>query len=242
MCEALAEECRSGLGCNIPNFAREPSDKSLRNQPLLSFMCILTAAFACRPLDNIMIFLLKDDRFLKHREHLWSKMHADIADVTAYSDAFFDEVASMAGISASVSGKKLRSEVLLSMHISASFIYREAFILTEAYPFSLTQGDIERNVRELAAWPAVPQEPIAAQLWNCLHSGVACGTVVRAVKLMLDATCSTGLAEKGHGQAAYQMRHHPMLNKDNLCSRSLTAESRALSASGCCSSTSLGKL
>ena len=77
-------------------------------------MWFLTAAFACRPLDNIMIFLLKDDRFLKHREHLWSKMRADIADVTAYSDAFFDEVASMAGISASVSGKKLRSEVQLT--------------------------------------------------------------------------------------------------------------------------------
>ena len=74
----------------------------------------------------------------------------------------------LASVSASLSGDKLRSDSIAAGHISIAFLANRVFNEASKLPWSLAVGDQDRNLEELAAGPE-PLDPTASKIWKLLH-------------------------------------------------------------------------
>ena len=95
----------------------------------------------------------------------------------------------------------------------------------------LTQGDTMANLAALIACDDPPRDPTALQMYNGIRCGVAQpGLYAKVLELVRDTATTTILSERGHGAGACNSRKHAYLGNDSICARSLTLESRALTA------------
>ena len=138
-------------------------------QPELLYLSV--ASLGMRPAYVFALKLLHDDRFLKHAQNLWAGLQEEAARIiTLHSDVW--EI--LAGLcpDCAEDGVALRHLTFTAMHTAIAYIHCHSFELLETLPFKLTQGCIERRVQELGAMTYDEvQDPLARNIWLCLHFG-----------------------------------------------------------------------
>ena len=173
--------------------------------------------------------MLTDDRFCLRREELWGETIAETEYVKGLPDTVWEQLRVAAGITTTCID--LRAHTLQASHVANSFFWKEAGEELGHLPLRLTQGDVAEHVQHLVEEEAPPGDPTCRHIWNSVNiCRMPQALFVRVLLLLRDAPCSTGLAEKGHGQGASQKKHHAMTGVDSLCGRAFAAESRPMLA------------
>lgn len=177
--------------------------KRLLGMPLL-YLAI--AALAMRPAHVFSLAMLEDDRFLKRAAELRDLVEDEARKVTEISLAVWELLIRAIGWK-SMDGPDLRDQALYAMCTSIGYLHMHCYDLLSSYPFSLTQGSIPDNVEQLRRRAPV-DDPVTRKSQLCLSLGVPTSVIIKALYLIRDAPCSTGLVEKGHAAAALLRRQH----------------------------------
>jgi hypothetical protein len=131
--------------------------------------------------------------------------------------------------SSSLDGGGLRDLVIKAMHTSIGYLHMHAFALLSTDPFQLTEGCISDRVEELRRRQLHDiQDLTTRKLYLCLSVGVSPVLVARALHLVRDAPCSTGLCEKGHAAGALLRRQHIQYGSDLILTQSTLMQTSAL--------------
>jgi len=142
------------LGCNgLVDVTLE--DKRVQNYHLkgygrLNGACrhwLGVSSLAFYPVEGMAGSLLEDDRFLQRAPELWQDMITEMEWLSELPVQVFAEIARVTGLAST--GEHLRSEILMSMHLSVGFVAKECYDELTQLPLSLTQGDIRAKVLEL---------------------------------------------------------------------------------------------
>ena len=189
---------------------------------------LLIAGFAALPAEEMISQLLEDDRFFLRASQLKDEMDSETRYVSSMTEEFFAEVALVCGVG--MSGKWIKHEVLLSMHISRGYVYVESFRTLEHDPWRLTQGDVEANSISLASQVSPPEERVTRQMWKALKCGWPPQVHTRCMLLLGDSPGTVMLSEKGHGFGAATKKRHQLLSTDKLIARSFGVETVGLTA------------
>jgi len=186
------------------------------------------AAMAFRPVEDMVLETLEDDRFLARHDMIKDSMGQEVEYIMQRSRDMWDAIASAGGLE--LTGTALRAEVLHAMHVSMGYTYIEAFLEVARDPWRMTQGDVKEKVAELKRRPEPPEDYTMRQMWSALQAGVMEGQLERLLLLVKDTSLSALLVEKGHASGSNALRRHQCMNTSTLCARQVLAESRALCA------------
>ena len=188
---------------------------------------LAVAAIAMRPVHQFSLAMLGDDRFLKFGSQHWVGLQDDVGKVMGISMAVWDQLVVI--ISSSLDGVGLRDLAVRAMYTSIGYLHKFAFVYLFKDPFQLTQGSIADRVQELKRRPLHEvHDPIARKIHLCLSVGVSQSLVVRALHLLRDAPCSTGLVEKGHAAGALLRRQHVQYGSDLILTQSTLMQTAPL--------------
>ena len=153
-------------------------------------------------------------------EHMAQEVH-HICHLPLY---VFDLCSAASGCG--LSGRKLRSKVILVAQASVAFMNRRLAPFQEL-PWSLASGDIVQNLNQLKEGPA-PIDGTARKIWQLLQEQWDFGQIVAGVELMAEVHCSTTIVEQGHGSAALVHRQHRQYSRQMTCTRSMLHMCRTL--------------
>ena len=128
-------------------------------------------------------------------------------------------LASVAGCTA----VELRDDTIAASHVSYHFLWRRVLEPAGQLPWRLCRGNIESNLRALAAEEDEPEEPCARQFWNLLRRDVPfpMAQLVGTVELLGQISWSSLPAEQQHGSLAALHRWHPEYEMETLVTRAL---------------------
>ena len=113
------------------------------------------------------------------------------------------------------------------MFRGVAYNYKESFALLERCPYSLTQGDLKTNIRNLSAAEPV-KDLVAGKLQMALQCDQVDGEVFQVLRLQRDCPCSTGIWEKGHKVGALLSGEHKLYSTGMLTARSLVCQAERL--------------
>jgi hypothetical protein len=178
------------------------------------YLCI--ACFGSYPIEAFSLRMLEDDRFFRNGSRYWQEVQEELTYVSELPMFIFDELAAVIDLP-HYYGHRLRSDTLQTIHTSIAYLEREAYVLLRTYPGSLTQGDIETNVSNLAKTTDVIHDGVVNKIQIC--SRLMPLRCKQALLLLRDAPCSTALAEKGHKSGAFLSRDHSTLGPTQLRAR-----------------------
>ena len=168
------------------------------------FLCVF--GLASIPFEMFILSLIKDDRLLLHFSGLKVAVFEKMFHVLTLPTLVWDRLAAVA----MTTSEALRHETFKAMMIMFCWWWREVMYEVERLPLKLTQGDIKRNVDELASGvfdAELVDEPVARRWRGCLQLGSARALVV-LLTLLLNAPMSTAIVEQAHASSAVLMRQH----------------------------------
>jgi hypothetical protein len=177
--------------------------------------------FATYPVERFSLALLKDDRFLRNARTLRDGMVQKARFITAIPLEIWSRLAALIG-DTMYNAYHLRSDTLECVHITIAYVHHTCYTPLESLPLSLTQGDIEHNLRQLLL--------MADDALDCTSKNIKACTMIRfarsaqALGLLLETACSTQLVEKGHAAGAITSRDHKGLGHHQLQARAFVAE------------------
>ena len=126
--------------------------------------------------------------------------------------------ATIAGI-AELEPDEFRAICILGGHLAFHFFWRRVLQPAGELPWSLCQGDLAHNLKDLGEGDVTPPDPVSSKLWQMLQSGFSEASLVRTLELMHDMPWSTLPAEQQHGSMAALHRHHPEYSNPTLVAR-----------------------
>lgn len=98
-------------------------------------------------------------------------------------------------------GCELWNAVLQSCHVSDGYTSNILSSVVKSYPWQSSVGNIEGNLRELAAMLVPPNDPTIATVWNMLRAGYPhFNIMVQAVYLLRELRWSSTTVEQPHGE------------------------------------------
>ena len=187
---------------------------------------LAVAGFAAMPVEAMVFELFEDDRFFLRAPCIKDDMDMESGFISRCSERFFDEIAKVCLLP--LSGKQLKHEVILSMHISRGYVHAEAFYPLTQDPWRLTQGDISENTESLKNRTEPPVDHVTCKMWLALKCGMVSAVHTRSMRLLQDQPSTVMLAEKGHAFAASSKKKHQILCSEKLMARSFGAETMCL--------------
>ena len=110
------------------------------------YLCI--AAIAQRPLGNVVLDLLQDDRFLRNADALKNELNTD-AGVSRGLPMFVFERIAMSFSTGRFEAASLRHDSTHAMLAGLGYLEREAFALLKCPPFCWTQGNLINNIADI---------------------------------------------------------------------------------------------
>ena len=188
------------------------------------YLCI--AAVAQRPLENFVLSLLQDDRFLRNCHALRTALTTDAIIVRALPMYVFERLA-MAFCAGRFEAASLRHDSIHAVLVGLGYLEREAFALLKCPPFCWTQGNLINNVADIRG-VANPSDVATRKLKIMPACGMADDVVVSTLELIRDAPCSVALCEKTHGAGSLLARAHGLYSSDKLALRSLVCSARPM--------------
>jgi len=178
------------------------------------------------PLDRFALELLEDDRLLLRAKTLMPRLEQDATKTTLISSATWEAVAECIA-QPCFGAHDLRDTTIHCMFTGLGYIHMHALRLLAEYPAKLTQGDVSEKIRELLRDEGV-EEFNAKRLRTALLCGVPESEATRALLLLRDAPCTTGLHEKAHKPAALLHRQHKLYGSQLLGVRSAVIQAAPL--------------
>ena len=150
--------------------------------------------FATWPAESFNLEMMKDDRFRARASRLWDHVMEKATYIEGLPLLVWEAVGCSLGLSED-DRSNLRHLSLEAMSASLAYLDRHAFALLKEHPWSLTQGDVAANVADLKTLEGV-REITTLKIQACLRLLVPEAIVARALTLLRDMPCSTGMVEK----------------------------------------------
>jgi hypothetical protein len=187
------------------------------------------AALACvSPLisESAAAVLLEDDRFLANNASVMQAMQEEQSYVISLRPAVWTYMLRLIG--GDYTDTQLRSDAMCACRRSFAFAYKDAFRQLSHYPFSLTQGSIEKNLEQLVATPSQDiKQPFALQLHLAIQCGMPMESGAAILRLAKDGPCCTNMVEQSHGIGAQSMLVHRAQGESSLFARMLIGQAHA---------------
>lgn len=166
--------------------------------------------------------MLEDDRFLRHAGGCWKGIVGRCGDLFDMEETTWQALADIVDRS-DIDARGLRSSALHCAFTCIAYLYTTLFKCTTELPLSLTQGDIEARLDDLCRLP-LQSDPIARKIQILLGVGHSRQDIVRALLLIRDAPCSTGMVEKAHAAGALTRRVHQRYSTVRLAMHSMLVQ------------------
>jgi hypothetical protein len=182
------------------------------------------ASLGAYPIEAFTLKMLGDDRFFLRAAEYWGVMQEKRKHLVDLDIAVYNEISVVLGVPG-FTGHELRSNVLECVSVSAAYLERECYDKLREYPFSMTQGNIDDNVRALLDTHS-DLPPLATKMQFCAR--MAPRQTCKALVLLRDAPCSIGIVEKGHRFGAVTLNSHTGFGVDQLTLRGFLGESLVL--------------
>ena len=165
--------------------------------------------------------MIEDDRIGSTLSQLETIATDELHWLTDTVDVFcWSQLASVVAAEGS-SASELRTEAVLSAHLSAAFLDRKVFRPARELPWLLVTGQgVEAELDALAAMEAVPSDPTAAKIQGLMKVGYNRAALVEAVELLRDIRWSSATVEQGHRSASIIGQLHATMGSDMLMMRS----------------------
>ena len=175
---------------------------------------VAQAAICSRVADAVLCVLLEDPRVVAKREELWSVASEELLWVCSLAEDVWCTLADAAGVPLN----DLRSSTVGASHTSYHFIWRRILKPSGELPWSLASGDVLDNLDALRVGER-PLEPMAEQMWLLLQCGFDVEQLASTVRLLLEVSWTTTMAEQQHSSLALLMRYHPDYSEKTLVAR-----------------------
>lgn len=192
---------------------------------VVGFMAV--AAVGSYPAESFLKEFFLDDRVLRQHKHLRESIDEEVVYIRTLPGYVWRR------LSALVEGHFTASELLDKASqcalISSAYIHKETLALVEQEPFSLSQGDIEENMHELATRVGPISDPMARQAHELLVNDlVSPARLARAFLLLREAPFTTNMVEQAHGLGACLMKHNECYGERLLRARGLISQMKPL--------------
>jgi hypothetical protein len=176
------------------------------------------AAVSNYPMENFVLELLKDDRFMLRAAYLRGVLDRETQLVANLPNCCWDFLAELVTADADFGGWELRHCTMRSMMVSLSYVEEQGYSQLNRLPLSLTQGDITNNLERLRTSDVNVLDAQSRKIQICFRIDPA--RTRDAVTLLQHAAGSTGLSEKGHAPASILKKLHNHLEPKSLKLRS----------------------
>jgi hypothetical protein len=230
-CRSLAVSCYLGLQALVGSIraTKEASDYHLHGFAFLDdealrwcIVCAISSSLA----DRVLMSLLHDDRLAKRVGEVKAHMRSELSRIASITRSTW---ARLAGILNDSSPTRLRTEVMLSACIAAAVFTKRSLAVVEQYPWCLCEGNIEENLRALAATaPLDHWDATTIKIRTLVIVGHPMAALIEGVERMADVPWSTNIAEQGHGSTAVIHKFHRGFAADSLCVRGFLHSVRPL--------------
>jgi hypothetical protein len=182
------------------------------------------AAISAYPSDALLTDLLEDDRVVKRLWHLQQCLEDEMHWVANLPQPVWALLSGAVGDSSGgcpCSPRELRSSTIAAAHTSVAFVAVRVFNAAKQQPWSLAQGDIAKNLEELALSSHVPTEPTTQKIWRLLQAGFNRAQLIQGVELLREIGWSSASVEQQHGSASTVHRYRKTYGAETLAARSL---------------------
>ena len=117
--------------------------------------------------------------------------------------------------------------MLAGAMICWSYLDAKVFAKASTLPWSLLQGSIKSNLKDLLLGEC-PAEPVSANIYHLLIAGYNAELIMKAVKLLGLAPWSTAVTERLHASNTLVRKYHPELSGPQLRCRGFIHSVRCL--------------
>ena len=176
-----------------------------------------------QPCERLALELLEDDRLLLRAPTLADAVNKDATSVAEIHRDTWVALACCGQKSHPIDVDRLASLATQCVFTSLGYLHMHMWRHLREYPLKLTQGDIPKNLADLLEADSVT-EFNSQRIKAGLVLGVPQAEVVRALKLLCDAPCSTTLVEQAHKSAALLIRQHRQYKPETLTARSFVTQ------------------
>jgi len=183
-------------------------------------MCIV-----CWPVESTHSEIVKDDRVVCSQEAAFNAGCEELDWMNTIHPYVWQRLGEVAGMSA----PEFCSVCKTCAHRAFAFLYRRAFRHNEERPWSMAKGDVEENLRNLAAEDDVPTEENTMKVWRLLReTRMPWSEIHEGVSLARSVSKSTKGVEEAHASASARLRRHKRQCMLILSACSLVHASRVL--------------
>ena len=185
----------------------------------------ITTAAGSYPMENFILSLLNDDRLLK----CLPELEEDIQEEMHYLQTLPEGVwMRLAGLSPELSAPALQSTVLMAAQTSIAYLQDKTLSQARELKGSLTLGNIDFNLHQLAVLTVPPSESVASKIWHLMRAGYCQKQLHDAVRLFQEVPWSTQGVECSHGSLSSIHKYHPQYGLATLAGRAMLHQARAL--------------
>lgn len=188
--------------------------------------CCAVAAIAANVVDAVLTEALLDDRLVRRAEELKQAMLDEALWVRGIDSFVWDRLATAVG--ATQMGVDLANAAIHASYVQVAFAQSKVFDVLESYPWKLAIGDIETNLRELAASSDPISDSTTHKIRILLRQGYNTEQLKLGVSLFKEISWSTVAVEQAHASAACIHKFHPSYEAFMLSSRATLHQCRHL--------------
>lgn len=168
--------------------------------------------------DAVLKLMLHDSRGVG-QVGLWREAaQAELSVLSRWSLDMWHHICAR-GIAGGLTARALHDKVMVASLEAMSFLDYEAFKQAEKLPWSLAQGDIQSNLRELQHGPDAAEET-TCKVQALLRGGhCSIDEVAAGVELLLQVPWATTSVEQAHSSVTLIKRQHPLYEIDAVLIR-----------------------
>ena len=176
---------------------------------------MVKAAIASRIAEAFQLELMEDSRVAVVYETLWRSIAKEMKWLVDLDISIWHTLGCVCGLSAD----QLRDACIVAGHITVHFLWRRVLHPASCMPWSLCRGDIEQNLRDLAA-SDYPDDAVGQQLWTLLQADFNIEQLKGVVRCLAEVGWTSLVAEQQHGSLAAFRKHHAEYGTETLITRS----------------------
>ena len=186
---------------------------------------VATAAFAAYPPEALLAELLDDDRLCLHYHAYHTRVADEFSGLLAFPEILWQLLAEMIG--EDFTSTRLRSQAIGCAHTAIGFVGSRVWKQCQGWPWKLAIGDLQTNVKDLAALDSPPMDcSVARKVWTLANQGYPMDLLVDGVQLLQHVGWTSTTVEQQHASASLVRKLHHGYGLQMLCSRALLHTAR----------------
>ena len=176
------------------------------------------ARVSAYPAEMVHLQLLTDDRLLELGAKIREEVPKAMNTISSSPDLLWQGLAFIVG--PCVAGD-LEHDCTQAALICCGYLETDVFSALDRVPFSLTQGNIEDNIRHIGEASLEDiLDDISRKIKCALDLGIHPRRLEDGLKLLRNAPCSVTTVEQSHASGAVLLRDHCLYNESSLVDRS----------------------